>query len=127
MLSSVTFHPFLSHFPTALFISGIFLLVLSRKTDNLQLSAAASFNFSIGLLMAVLAALSGMVSADINLRTNLEIQSHQGYSLLFVILYGFCAGFSYTQTFSTTAIIFYTLNLVALGASMYSGYLLVFQ
>ena len=127
MVSSVTFHPFLSHFPTALFIAGICLLALSRKRDDPRLAAAASFNFSIGLLMAVLAALSGMVSADINLRTNVEIEGHQGYSSLLVILYGFCTGFSYTQTYSATAVVCYSLNLIVLGASIYSGYLLVFS
>ena len=91
------------------------------------MAAAASFNFSIGLLMAVLAALSGMVSADINLRTNVEIEGHQGYSLLLVILYGFCTGYSYTQAYSNTALIFYTVNLLMLIASVYSGYLLVFK
>ena len=127
MVSSVTFHPFLSHFPTALFVAGTFLLVLSRKKGELELVKVASFNFSIGLLMAVLAALSGMVSADINLRTNVEIEGHQGYSSLLVILYGFCTGFSYTQPYSTTAIICYSLNSLVLGASVYSGFLLVFS
>ena len=76
--------------------------------------------------MAVLAALSGMVSADINLRTNVEIESHQGYSMLCVILYGFCAGFSYTKPFSSFALTFYVSNVLVLGASVYTGYSLVF-
>ena len=126
MVSSVTFHPFISHFPTALLIAGICLLILSRRRADPQLAAAASFNFSIGLLMVVLASLSGLVSADINLRPNVEIECHQGYSLLSVIFYGLCTGFSYTKAFSSTAIIFYSLSFLFLFASVYSGYLLVF-
>ena len=127
MVSSVTFHPFLSHFPLALFIAGAYLLVLSIKRNEPRLINVASFNFSIGLLMTVLATLSGMVSADINLRSNVEIESHQGYSFLLVILYAFSTGFSYTKTYATTAIICYILNLFVLGASVYSGFLLVFS
>ena len=127
MISSVTFHPFLSHFPTALFVAGICLLWLSRKRGDPRLQSAASFNFSIGLLMAALAALSGMVSADINLRTNVEIEGHQGYSMLCVVLYGFCAGFSYTKPYSSSAMAFYAINALAVGASVWSGYSLVFQ
>ena len=126
MISSVTFHPFISHFPTALFVAGLCLLWLSRKRNEPLLQSAASFNFSIGLLMAVLATLTGMVSADINLRTNVEIEGHQGYSMLCVVLYGFCAGFSYTKPYSSSAIAFYAFNVLTLSASVYSGYSLVF-
>tara|TARA_B100000686_G_C16798182_1_gene983980 strand:- start:4745 stop:5095 length:351 start_codon:yes stop_codon:yes gene_type:complete len=116
----------MSHFPTALFFAGLCLLWLSRKRDDPRLLSAASFNFSIGLLMTVLAALTGMVSADINLRTNAEIEGHQGYSMLSAILYGFCAGFSYTKPFSSFALGFYASNALVLGASVYTGYSLVF-
>ena len=126
MISSVTFHPFLSHFPTALFGAGILLLWLSYKKGNPRLQSAASFNLSIGFLMSVIATLSGMISADINLKTNTEIEGHQGYSMLCVVLYGFCTGYSYTNPYSSSAKTFYVVNTLAVGASVWSGYSLVF-
>lgn len=126
MLSSVSLHPFISHFPAALFAAGVFLLVLSRRKNDPQLQAAASFNFSLGLLAVVMADFSGMLSADLGLRTTLEVEGHQGYSFLFTVLYAFCVGYSYTRAFSTTAIFFYSTGFLALGASLYSGYKLVF-
>lgn len=127
MLSSVTFHPFISHFPIALFVAGVGLLALGHKKNESRWVAAASINFSMGFLLAVLAALTGLVSSDLNLKTNVEIQSHQGYSTAFVILYGFCTAYSYIKAFSGTAIIFYCLTFLAMCASAYSGYLLVFH
>lgn len=127
MLSSVTFHPFISHFPIALFVAGVGLLALGHKKNEPRWVAAASINFSMGFLMAALAALTGMVSADLNLRPSAEIQGHQGYSVAFVILYGFCTAYSYIKAFSSTAVIFYCLTLLAMCASAYSGYLLVFH
>ncbi|MFQ5450910.1 MAG: DUF2231 domain-containing protein [Nitrospinaceae bacterium] len=126
MISTVSFHPFISHFPVALFVAGISLLYLSRKKDRPFYRAAGSFNLSLGLLAAVLADFSGMLSADLALRTTVEVEGHQGYSFLFTLLYGFCAGYSYTNVFSRTAAVFYVLTFLALGASAYSGYLLVF-
>ncbi|MFQ5715488.1 MAG: DUF2231 domain-containing protein [Nitrospinales bacterium] len=127
MISSVTFHPFISHFPTALFVAGICLLVLANKRENPGLTAAASFNFSAGFLMSVLATITGLVSSDLNLRTTVEIQGHQGFSLAFVFFYGFSAAYSYIRAFSNTAIIYYCLTFLAMCASVYSGYLLVFD
>jgi len=126
VISSVTFHPFISHFPTALFVAGLLLLYLARKRNRPVLAAAGSLNFSIGFLAVLMAAFSGMVSVDVGLRTTVEVQGHQGYSFLAAILYGFCMVYSYIRAYSPTAILFYALNLAALGASVYSGYLLVF-
>lgn len=127
MLSSITFHPFISHFPTGLLFASFILLYISQQQHNPKLAAAASFNLSIGLLMAVMAALTGMVSADINLRTNVEIEGHQGYSLLLVIFYAFSTGYSYNKAYSPTALMFYGASLVALIASVTTGYQLVFS
>jgi hypothetical protein len=88
--------------------------------------SAANFNFSMGLLILALSALSGMVSSDLDLRTTIEIEAHQGYSLLAAIFYAFSAGYSYVKAFSKAAFIFYGLTLLSLIASIYSGYLLTF-
>jgi uncharacterized membrane protein len=126
LISSVTFHPFFSHFPLPLFIAGILLLRLSQKKDNPRMVSAANFNFSMGLLILALAALSGMISADLDLRATIEIEAHQGYSLLAAIFYAFSAGYSYVKAFSRAAFVFYGLTLLSLIASIYSGYLLTF-
>ena len=127
MISSVTFHPFFSHFPLPLFIAGIWLLWLSKKRQNPKLVPAASFNFSIGLLILMLAGLSGMISSDLDLRTTIEIEAHQGYSLLAAIFYVFSASYSYVKAFSKAAFIFYGMTFFSLIASVYSGYLLTFH
>jgi len=127
MLSSVTFHPFLSHFPIALLVAGVWLVVSARRTGEGWRLPAASFNFSVGFLMSVLAALTGMVSTDLDLRTAEEVAGHQGYSFLLVIGYGFCAGYSYIRAFSGTAALCYGLTLLAMCASAWSGYALVFH
>ncbi len=88
--------------------------------------SAANFNFSIGLLILALAALSGMISTDLDLRTTIEIESHQGYSLLSALFYTLSAGYSYVKAFSKAAFIFYGITLLSLMASIYSGYLLTF-
>ena len=98
MISSVTFHPFISHFPPALFVAGLALLFLAHKKNDEKLKAAGAFNLSLGLLAAVVADFSGMVSVDINLLTVVAVEGHQGYSFLFTILYGFSAGYAYTNT-----------------------------
>jgi len=126
MISSVSFHPFISHFPPSLFVAGVALLLLSWKKKQLTLRAAGSFNLSLGLLAVVLADFSGMLSADLGLKSTVEVEGHQGYSFLFTILYGFCVGYSYTQPFSRVAFVLYGSGLLAMGASAYSGYLLVF-
>ncbi len=126
MISSVSFHPFISHFPPSLFVAGVALLFLSRKRNLPIYRAAGSFNLSLGLLAAVLADFSGMLSTDLGLRTTVEVESHQGFSFLFTILYGFCTGYSYTQPYSRTACILYACGILTMGLSAYSGYLLVF-
>lgn len=127
MISTVSFHPFISHFPSALYVAGLALLYLSWKKNKPIYRSAGSFNLSLGLLAAVLADFSGMLSADLNLITTVEVEGHQGYSFLFTVLYGFAAGFSYTRPYSRAALFFYGGGLLALGASAYSGYLLVFN
>lgn len=126
MISTVSFHPFISHFPSALFVAGLALLYLAWKKENPVYRAAASFNLSLGLLAAVLADFSGMLSADLGLKTTVEVEGHQGYSFLFTILYGFAAGFSYIRPYSRGALFVYGSGLLSLMASAYSGYLLVF-
>lgn len=120
------FHPFLSHFPPALFIAGVILLVLAKKRDKPILAAAASLNLSIGFLAAVLAVFSGLLSEDMGSKTALQVESHQSYSFLFAFFYGVCMVFSYTKANSGTAVFFYILNFLAMCASIWSGYLLVF-
>ncbi len=93
MVSSVSFHPFISHFPPALFVAGLALLFLSKKKNDSKLGSAASFNLSLGLLAAVVASFSGMMSLDISLRTTVDVEGHQGYSVLFTVLYGFVVGY----------------------------------
>ena len=126
MISSVTFHPFISHFPPALFVAGLILLFLVHKKNDEKLKAAGAFNLSLGLLASVVADFSGMVSVDINLLTVVDVEGHQGYSFLFTILYGFSAGYAYTNTFSRTALGYYTAGLLAMGVCLFSGYQLVF-
>ncbi len=101
-------------------------MYLSWKKNLSIYKTAGSFNLSLGLLAAVMADFSGMLSTDLSLRTSAEVEGHQGYSFLFTILYGFCTGYSYTQPHSRTACILYGCGLLALGASAWSGYLLVF-
>ncbi len=101
------------------------MLFLSYRRNDPKLKAAASFNLSLGLLAAIVASFSGMVSVDINLRTTVDVEGHQGYSFLFTILYGFAAGYSYTNSFSRTAVTFYTLGLLTLCVCLFSGYQLV--
>ncbi|MBC8286306.1 MAG: hypothetical protein H8E42_02400 [Nitrospinae bacterium] len=127
MISSVSFHPFISHFPPALFVAGLTLLFLAHKKNDDKLKAAGAFNLSLGLFAAVVADFSGMVSVDINLRTVVDVEGHQGYAFLFTLLYGFSAGYAYTNTFSRTAVGFYMTGVLAMGTCLYSGYQLVFH
>ena len=126
MLSTVSFHPFISHFPAALLLAGLALTYLAHKKDSSKYRAAANFNFSMGFLAAVLAVFSGLLSTDLNLKTTLEVEGHQGYSFLFTVLLGFCTGYSYTRPYSRTALWYYTFASIALLACIYSGYSLVF-
>ncbi|PIQ98062.1 MAG: hypothetical protein COV67_00935 [Nitrospinae bacterium CG11_big_fil_rev_8_21_14_0_20_56_8] len=127
MISTVSFHPFISHLPIALFVAALGLLYLARWKNNPVYAQAAAFNFSMGFLAAILANFTGMVSADLALRTTVEVESHQGYSFLFTVLYGFCTGYSYTRVYTRLALGIYAATLVTLCASAYSGYLLVFR
>jgi uncharacterized membrane protein len=126
MISTVSFHPFISHFPPALFVAGLLLLFLSHKKNDEKLKAAGAFNLSLGLFAAVIADFSGMVSVDINLRTVVDIEGHQGYAFLFTVLYGFSAGYAYINTYSRTAVGYYVAGLLAMGITLFSGYRLIF-
>ena len=126
MISTVSFHPFLSHFPPALFVAGLFLLFLAHKKNDEKLKSAGAFNLSLGLLAAVVACFSGMVSVDINLRTVVVVEWHQGYAFLFTVLYGFSAGYAYTNTFSRTAVGYYIAGLLTMVICLFSGYQLIF-
>ena len=126
MISSISFHPFISSFPTALLFAGLLLLFLTyKKGDNNN--GAASFNLSIGFILALMADFSGMISVDINSWNTATILGHQGYSFLVTILFGFAVGWSYTQPFSKTALFIYILCVIAMIASVFSGYQLVFS
>ena len=127
MISTVSFHPFISHFPPALFVAGLLLLFLAHKKKVVKLKAAGAFNLSLGLLAAVVACFSGMVSVDINLRTVVVVEGHQGYAFLFTLLYGFSSGYAYTNTFSRTAVGFYLAGLLAMGICLFSGYRLIYS
>ena len=126
MLSSISFHPFISHFPPALFVAGLSLLFLAKKKNDPILNSAASFNLSLGLLAAVVSSFSGMMSVDLNLLTTIDVEGHQGYSFLFTVLYGFVVGYSYTNSFSKTAQGFYIVGLVTMCICLFTGYQLVF-
>jgi len=126
MISTVSFHPFLSHFPPALFVAGLSLIFLAHKRVDEKLKAAGVFNLSLGFLAAVVADFSGMVSVDINLRTVVDVEGHQGYAFLYTILYGFSTGYAYTNTFSRTALTYYSAGFIAMLVCLFSGYQLIF-
>jgi uncharacterized membrane protein len=126
MISAISFHPFLSHFPPSLFVAGLTLLYLAHKKNNEKLKAAGSFNLSLGLLAAITADFSGMVSVDINLRSILDVEGHQGYSFLYTVIYGFATGYAYTNTFSKTALLYYGSGIITMGFCLFTGYQLVF-
>ena len=127
MISSVSFHPFISSFPIALLFSGLLLLLLAYKRGESNNTGVASFNLSIGFIAALLADFSGMFSVDINSWDTVTILSHQGYSFLATVLFGFALGWSYTQPFSKTALFIYIMCALGMLASIYSGYQLVFS
>ena len=91
MISTVSFHPFISHFPPALFFAGLTMLFLAHKKNDGKLASSAAFNLSLGLFAAVIANFSGMVSVDINLRTVTDVEGHQGYAFfIHSTLWVFC-------------------------------------
>ena len=98
-----------------------------RDRNDTKLISSATFNLSLGLFAAIIANFSGMVSVDINLRTVVDVEGHQGYAFLFTLFYGFSAGYAYTNTFSRTAVGFYIAGLLAMGACLFSGYQMVFS
>ena len=126
MISSVSFHPFISSLPVALLFSGALLLLLAYKKGGINNTGAASFNLSIGFIAALMADFSGMISVDIHSWNTVTILGHQGYSFLATILFGFALGWSYTHPFSKTALFIYIMCILAMLASVYSGYQLVF-
>ena len=127
VISSVSFHPFISSFPTALLFAGLLLLFLAYKRGKSGCTGAASFNLSIGFIAALMADFSGMVSVDINSWSTVAVLSHQGYSFLVTVLFGFALGWSYIQPFSKTALLIYILCVIVMLASVFSGYQLVFS
>ncbi|MCZ6512825.1 MAG: hypothetical protein O6857_02755 [Nitrospinae bacterium] len=127
MLSTPALHPFFSHFPPALFLAGLGMLAMARFRSDPRWILAACLNFSGGLLMSVLAVLTGMFAADIALWPIVEVEGHQGYSFATVIFYAACTVFIYTQPFKPAALFFYGLNVLAIGATAWSGYQLVFH
>ncbi len=127
MLSTPTLHPFFSHFPPALFLAGLAMLGLARRRSDSRWVHAAWLNFSLGLLMTALAVLTGMFAADLSQWPVVEVEGHQGYSFATVIFYIFCTVFVYTQPFKPAALFFYGLTVLAIGATAWSGYQLVFH
>lgn len=126
MISTISFHPFISHFPAALLTAGLLLLFFAHRKGKPGDNGAASFNLSMGFIAAIMADFSGLISVDVTSRTTVEVLGHQGYSFLATVLFGFCLGWSYTKPFSRTALYFYAACVLALLASIYSGYQLVF-
>lgn len=127
MLSTPALHPFFSHFPPALFLAGLAMLGLAHWKSDPRWVRAACLNFSLGLLAAILAVLTGMFAADIALWPVVEVEGHQGYSFATVALYIFCTIFAYTQPLKPAALFFYGLNVLAIGATAWTGYILVFH
>jgi len=127
VISSVSFHPFISSLPIALLFSGLLFLLLAHRRGERNHTSVASFNLSMGFIAALMADFSGMISVDIHSWNTVTILSHQGYSFLVTILFGFAVGWSYTQPFSKTALFIYILCTLGMLACVYSGYLLVFS
>ena len=127
MISSVSFHPFISSLPIALLFSGLLLLLLAHKRRESKNTGVASFNLSMGFIAALMADFSGMISVDIHSWNTVTILSHQGYSFLVTVLFGFAVGWSYTQPFSKTALFIYIMCTLGMFACIYSGYQLVFS
>ena len=126
MISSISFHPFISSLPIALLFSGLLLVLLAYKRGE-RSTGVASFNLSMGFIAALMADFSGMISVDIHSWDTAKILGHQGYSFLVTVLFGFAVGWSYTQPFSRTALLIYIMSSLAMLASIFSGYQLVFS
>jgi len=103
------------------------MLGLARRHPDSRWVRGACMNFSMGLLMAVLAILTGMFAADLSQWPIVEVEGHQGYSFLTVTAYIFCTIYVYTQPFKPAALFFYGLALLSIGATAWSGYQLVFH
>ena len=127
MISSVSFHPFISSLPIALLFSGLLLLLLAYRRRESNNTGVASFNLSMGFIAALMADFSGMISVDIHSWNTVTILSHQGYSFLVTVLFGFAVGWSYTQPFSKTALFIYIMCTLGMLACVYSGYQFVFS
>ena len=127
MISSISFHPFISSFPIALLFAGLLLLFLAHKRGKSDDTGAASFNLSIGFIAALMADFSGMLSVDINSWSTVAVLGHQGYSFLVTVLFGLALSWSYIQPFSKTALFIYIVCTIAMLASVFSGYQLVFS
>jgi len=54
-------HPMFVHFPSALFPTAVLFDLISLFEPSLALTRAALYNVSVGLLVGVLAALTGLV------------------------------------------------------------------
>jgi len=102
----------------------LFLAYKRGKNDNTE---AASFNLSMGFIAALMADFSGMISVDINSWNTVAVLGHQGYSFLVTVLFGFALGLSYIQPFSKNALFVYIVCVIAMLASVFSGYQLVFS
>jgi len=127
VISSVSFHPFISSLPTALLFSGLLFLLLAHRRREVNNTGIASFNLSMGFIAALMADFSGMMSVDIHSWNTVSILSHQGYSFLVTVLFGFAVGWSYTHPFSKTALFIYIMCTLGMFACVYSGYQLVFS
>jgi len=127
MLSTPALHPFFSHFPPALFLAGLLMLVFAHRRSDPRWVQAACLNFSLGLLTAILAVLTGMFSADLSLWPIVEVEGHQGYSFATVVFLIVCTIYVYTQPLKPTALFFYAVTFMAIGATAWSGYQLVFH
>ncbi|MDP7556684.1 MAG: hypothetical protein QF687_02235 [Nitrospinaceae bacterium] len=126
MISSISFHPFISHFPTALLFAGLLLLFLAYKKGKRDDTGAASFNLSMGFIAALMADFSGMISVDMTSRTAGEVQGHQGYSFLLTVLFALALVWSYIKPFTRAALFIYLACALAMLASIITGYQLVF-
>ena len=103
------------------------MLGLAKRRPESRWVQGACLNFSLGLLMAILAVLTGMFAADLSQWPIVDVEGHQGYSFATVIFYIFCTVYVYTQPFKSTALFFYGIAVLAIGATAWSGYQLVFH